>query len=175
MTLKEFESILRSKHEVSFAGGPSLHAHEELLSSIIADGLLRVLDPSDEIYSGLQTATLKEGWVGEHAWWLVLDHELLRVRVQKSQFPNDKRIGAKVSIAPYDLRTVAAPVIHIGYVRGLNDRGLVEDFHSAHIAMSVGGEEIDSRAQGKGWLSSAEFCPRAETPDGPRTCVNAPW
>src|SRR5438128_2002101 len=123
MTLKDFESTLRSKHEVSFTGGLTLHADEDALPSMIADSLLRVLDPSTEVYSGLQTATLKDGWTGEHVWWLVIDHELLRVRVQKSQLPNDKRAAAKVSITSHDIRTVAAPLIQIGYIRGLDDRG----------------------------------------------------
>jgi hypothetical protein len=148
VTLREFLSTLTSTNrKVTFPGGETLEAHADLLASMVAGTLKRLLSEAAEVHSGWQTKTMPDGWgTGSFQCWLIVDDDLVKVdAIAREEQADISDITARV--LPLHLHH-PAPAIVLSYHRTMHETVVLESLGQMRADFAIDSEAFHTEAHG---------------------------
>lgn len=147
MKISEFTDTLWRQTEVTLEGAV-LQAHQGDLAATLSADLSRVLGPDVEIRAGWQTEAFGDDWSGRHAWWLVLDEELLEITITVGELGPGGPIGPTIQHRLHGLGALAPIELDVTYRTGIDHRGaVVPHVDACAVGLVLGDRRLSVRGE----------------------------
>ena len=156
MNVQMLVSALTRDKKVMFPSGEALEPRTELLASMVAGAVTRLLPADAEVHSGWQTKTMPDGWgTGSFQCWLIVDDDLVKVdAIARTEHEDISDIGARV----FPLRLHhPAPAIVLSYHRTTHETVVLERLGQMRVDFAIDGETFHAEADGDSIAALSRF------------------